>query len=47
LPTLDRPANATSGSVGSGRQPPALAIPPMNSSDRITNGSRDGAGIVD
>src|SRR4051812_21652099 len=39
LPTLDRPANAISGSVGSGRHPPALAIPPMNSSVRMTSGS--------
>src|SRR6185436_17816466 len=34
LPTFDRPAKAISGSDGSGRQPPTLAIPPMNSSER-------------
>ena len=39
LPTFERPANATSGMVGSGRQPPGAAIPPMNSSERMMSGS--------
>jgi hypothetical protein len=44
FPTFDRPANATSGHFGSGRHPVGLAIGPMNSRLRITNGSRVASG---
>jgi hypothetical protein len=45
-PTFDRPANAISGSSDSGRHPSAEAMPPMNSSFRITRGSDPESPIV-
>ena len=42
LPTLDRPAKATSGSGDSGRQPCFSDIPPRNSTFRMTSRSDPG-----